>query len=601
MCKQYSMCKDSSSKHTISRIKKILEDYNIEVEETFLNRVDSSNEVTSTRIIFKDLPNEFIGTNGKGINTNNALASGYAEFMERLQTRFLIRFQGDKYIFEPDEIITDNKTISQKSLAYSLLKAPKAINRYNYIMNISNCREFYFGANTNLKKNIYNKLKDKTIQVPFISVNDKNKHLLPISLLYCTQASTGMAAGNTYEEALVQGLSEICERFCMCKVITKGISLPSIPPKIYEEYSNLKKLKQYIEKHEIKITVKDASLGIYLPVVCTIFEDKKNNKTFSVVFGAHPYLPIAIERTFTEFLQGYDISNDDVRKKEVSKAKNAPKNVEEIVNAIFTQRTALEKSSNIYHNITHKHPNYSFDIDTWELFENSNQYMLKKLINRILCISKDIYIRDYSFLGFPTVYIYIPEVSDVINNVTKQKYLYLKNIDIEKWLKYIYSDGKAGTIEELYTLSKYISISSIPGPLVHLYCAIILGNKLKINKSIKLAKKLLFSNSKDYLIINIIEKYFNLKSKGLSTQEVRTILNLEFNCNLSEKVLIFINSLNSNVLLEILKKNPRSELKTSDKNIESKLNKLKSRLHIIYKDNMPSQQNIVDMLIKNNL
>ena len=594
----YNICKDNSPEKTILNIKNILKKYNIQTEETILKRLDNSNEVSSVRISLSGFSNAQIGTNGKGLNKINALASGYSEFLERLQTRILIKFSGDCYTFEPDEIIVDNENVIIDSILKSSLKS-KSLKKYNHIMNIFNAREFLFCKSNETGKYNFNNIKNKTFQVPFISVKKQTKKLIPISLLYCTQASTGMAAGNTYEEAIVQALSEICERYCMYNILKKGLTLPSIPLKIYSKYSKLVQLKNYIEKQGIKVTVKDASLGLGFPVICTIFEDKTNNKTFSLSFGSHPYLPIAIERTFTEFLQGYDISDNNIRKNEVIFAKNSPKDIEEITNEISTQRTTLDKTSKIYLALAKKKESYKFDVKTWDFEENTNNYFMKKLINIIFNISEDIYIRDYSFLGFPTIYIYVPKMSDIINSANKQKYLHLKNINVEKWLEFIYFNGEAGTIEELYVLSKYITISAIPAPLVSLYCSIILKNRLQIRKSIRLAKKSLKYESRYYKIVQIIEEYYNLYLKNYSNDKIEDILSSKFDRNYCKKIILFISNLNYNALLQILKNNPRCETNINNKYDFEKLNELKSKLHILYKENMPSQDNIIEMLRKN--
>ncbi|MGN0452728.1 MAG: hypothetical protein ACI4GZ_02890, partial [Ruminococcus sp.] len=78
--------KDADPVDTVNRIKEILDSLGIEVEE---NWVESGiRNCYSLRVNIKGTQ---IGTNGKGITKEFAAASGYAEFMERLQTELILK------------------------------------------------------------------------------------------------------------------------------------------------------------------------------------------------------------------------------------------------------------------------------------------------------------------------------------------------------------------------------------------------------------------------------------------------------------------------------------------------------------------------------
>ena len=78
----YSIYKDDKPEQTVDKIKSILNNLGIETVEDFKRHKE--NEVASVRITIKG--SNDTGTNGKGTTEEKALASGYAEFMERLQT-----------------------------------------------------------------------------------------------------------------------------------------------------------------------------------------------------------------------------------------------------------------------------------------------------------------------------------------------------------------------------------------------------------------------------------------------------------------------------------------------------------------------------------
>ena len=95
--------KEIKPEETVKKIKKILEELGIEVEENWTDR--SSVNTYSLRICIKGSD---VGQNGKGMTKEFAMASGYAEFLERLQNG-LFRFRMEKpakelpFINVPDE------------------------------------------------------------------------------------------------------------------------------------------------------------------------------------------------------------------------------------------------------------------------------------------------------------------------------------------------------------------------------------------------------------------------------------------------------------------------------------------------------------------
>ena len=77
---QYSKHKECGPEETVSRIRKIIDICGIETQ--VLNERNQFEGAFSNRIVLKNLG---VGTNGKGTTKAYALASGYAEFMERLE------------------------------------------------------------------------------------------------------------------------------------------------------------------------------------------------------------------------------------------------------------------------------------------------------------------------------------------------------------------------------------------------------------------------------------------------------------------------------------------------------------------------------------
>ena len=77
--------------------------------------------------------------------------------------------------------------------------------------------------------------------IPYERQSDKKTVFIPVNIIGNLYVSNGMSAGNTKEEARVQCLSEIFERYVKNKVISEGISLPEIPKSVIDRFPTIKK------------------------------------------------------------------------------------------------------------------------------------------------------------------------------------------------------------------------------------------------------------------------------------------------------------------------------------------------------------------------
>lgn len=123
--------------------------------------------------------------------------------------------------------------------------------------------------------------------------------------------SNGMSAGNTANEARVQGLSEVFERYIKNRIIAEAISLPAIPDDVMQRYPEVIEAIARLEAEGFPIFAYDASLGGKYPVICVVLFNPTNGTCFAS-FGAHPDFGVALERTVTELLQGRSLKDLDV-------------------------------------------------------------------------------------------------------------------------------------------------------------------------------------------------------------------------------------------------------------------------------------------------
>ena len=595
---EYSIYKDSSVEDTVVRIKSLLKDINLPIKDIVNTQNYKGLYVPySTRVYCFGLYN--YGTNGKGTSINNALASGYAEFMERLQNQMIniLSLQNDKFQFAPDENIVKIKDIGYFE---------KYFDSYQTLYNCNLIAEML-----HYKRVIDT---DEVLVLPFYGMKERDIVDIPIKILLCLQGSNGMCAGNTPEEALVQGLSEIYERYACREVITKGIAMPDIPMKYIEKYEKIMGIKTSIEKSGYKISFKDASLGKGLPVVCTILENINENK-FTVQFASQPSLPIAVERTLTEFAQG---GNCFTREQVI---KTNYHNWEHYINNVLfslVKRSHFLEYNEYWDKLFFNNTNikYEFSPLIWCDSEKnySNKELLDILINKAYPICQnDIYIRDNSFLGFPAYYIFIPEMS----YISRKNFDYInKQLTFVKWANYIddndltYKDINQLILAldfKLYYDDKYCSSTSdmqvcdLSAEYLLMLCYIAQNS---VDNVIKYADIILKKHiGADNRLIEMILLYFNMKKSNIGESDIYIKLSKEYDSNEVMYLDKFIKNLNFKVIKQLIRvKHIKSFIReekfnqVSDDNISHQIQKVRSEMIKKYIQNPPEQLSLDKVL-----
>jgi len=278
--------KDKNPRDTVNEIKRILNVVGISVEEIWFD--SGLQNIFSVRLT---LTGTEYGTNGKGITEELALASAYGELIERLGNGIIFhnnereKTRDVGFVFFPDECMLSEKDV-ENEIVMEVLK-PLSCDYQNAMQYWKELIE-----------------RDNWICLPYKGVRQKKIAYVPYSMLR-VYGSNGMSAGNTEEEALVQAVSEIFERYCQRMIIENKICPPVIDKDyIKENWNALFNIICEIEKNPIYCCeVRDCSLEYGIPVISVCIFDKEKH-TDMVSFGAHPIAEIALERALSELFQG---------------------------------------------------------------------------------------------------------------------------------------------------------------------------------------------------------------------------------------------------------------------------------------------------------
>ena len=554
--------KDEKPLITINKIRAILNEVGIFVSEKYAQDGDY---FTCRIEIANDHLKEFnIGTNGKGTSIEYASASAYAEFMERLQNNILIKgsFYFSKYydkdcafnkqlklekqeldfIFCPDEKIMEMTQIIDEN--YEMLSKSFSINNKDelkdFIVNILKCR--------------------KAFCIPFYNQKDNSTNYLPIDILLQGTGSNGMCAGNSPEEALIQGISEILERYATQEIYRNNITPPTIPHDYFKEYPIYNAIKK-LEEKGLEIIIKDFSLGKRLPVIGVIIIDK-NTRKYNIKIGSDPWPIIALERCLTELHQGFigirlinkcDYGNfiEETYKK-LDRIEAEHINLTKIIN----DATGQWPDSMFSDDFSYKFTDLNFNLG------KSNKSDLQYLLKLIEKLGSQIYIRDVSYLGFNSYYIIAPGLSQDKRNKSEytmfnKLYFFINDINNVSSLPKAELTPIVSILEEHYIAIKenYINFEKIFSYntdkeaidlTIDLFLSMAnykLGN---IDKAYLYLKNYLkYKDVQDYLYFYACKDYLALSKNGKNKNETQSYMTKIYGIGLTREVIEDMQDANS--------------------------------------------------------
>ncbi|OHV54412.1 ribosomal protein S12 methylthiotransferase accessory factor YcaO [Photorhabdus temperata] len=385
--------KDAALEDSINSFQQKLQhlDFNIE-EASWLNPVP---HVWSVHIRDRDCPLCF--TNGKGASKKAALASALGEYFERLSTNY---FFADFYL---GQAIANGEFVHYPNEKWFAL--PDDDSLPEGILD-ARLRQFYNPDNdlcASQLVDLQSGNKERGIcSLPFTRQSDNHTVYIPMNIIGNLYVSNGMSAGNTINEARVQGLSEVFERYVKNRIIAEGISLPEIPQEVMNRYPGVVEAVNKLQDEGFPLYCYDASLGGQFPVICVVLFNPNNGTCFAS-FGAHPEFGVALERTVTELLQGRSLKDLDVF--------NAPTfDNEEVAEHTNLETHFIDSSGLISWDLFKQDADYTFA--DWN-FSGTTEEEFTTLMTIFKQLDAEVYIADYEHLGVYACRILVPGMSDI--------------------------------------------------------------------------------------------------------------------------------------------------------------------------------------------
>jgi len=376
------LSKTAPLEESISKMQKVLGD--VGCKTIFSQTKHPLQNCYSVNLSSHEAPNH-IYSNGKGVVAEASMASALGEYIERLQTNnFFSDFYLPKRKYYPDEahFEFDGEFLNEELL-------------YMYDPNGELDGEDLVDFNSDFE--------DKIVALEFVKHSSGERIYFPLNILNNLYVSNGLATGNTPKEAQVQALSEIYERYAKLEIIKNGYALPKFPDERVKSFQKVYSDVEALKAQGYIVEVLDASLGGVFPVTAISLINPKNSTLF-VSFGAHPIVEVSLERTMTELMQGRNLDELD--------AFEIPTFDMSIVSDSFNLESHFVDSNGKL-GFAFLSSKKSFEYKSWGYNGDGTENEFDFLVKIAKEMEKEIYMREYDYLGFYSCQILIPSISEV--------------------------------------------------------------------------------------------------------------------------------------------------------------------------------------------
>lgn len=378
--------KDASPENTINRIQGILDQNNIQVAIT--EKETGVANCYTLHMSVRDCPQLY--SNGKGISQELAYASAYGEFMERLQSGFMTMTQlpfNDVLYFNRKEL--DEKCGKWMHQYIEDAQKNEGLSA-TYDKLVQAC--FDYGNDT-----------DTAEVLPVLNLMNGETTYLPYFVMKYLCSTNGLAAGNSIEEAFVQGFSEIVERNFERYFFSGRAIPPTIPEEYLMKFEIAYEMINDLRSHGYDVFVKDCSLGTEFPMIAVVVVDRQKHR-YRVHVGSCPVFEIGLQRAITEMFQNRYLSQ--VFTEDSVFQSTGSRSVSE------KNRLYVRGEGSFPISFFSGEPTYTFKPFP-DLSKKTNKELVQWILEFVSSMGKTILVRDMSHMGFPSIQLFVPGMSGV--------------------------------------------------------------------------------------------------------------------------------------------------------------------------------------------
>lgn len=341
-------------------------------------------------------PDINLGVNGKGLSDDAALASMYGEAVERISTGTAREIGENRWITGLAGRIMEGRWLAGYEKTQGIPDRALISRLFDHIPHTPQNIEAVLSSDISHH------------WVDAVSIVTDTKVRVPIKLVTRLAGSNGLAAGATIEEATIQAVFEVFERFAIWSLMEGCTQFPLIP----EEYfgTEVRTLCEGMRTTGQFPTFRDFSGPAGVPVIGMVVESPREpENTISrrmISFGSSVNLDIAASRCITEYYQGWNFHISDARKRalpyrEWSRTLNLYDSTIQTFTGDLRVLDAFAARSSTFHNVplesTQRHLSVIRDIcnrNGWD------------------CLVVDM-TREH--IGVPVVRAIIPGISNIVN------------------------------------------------------------------------------------------------------------------------------------------------------------------------------------------
>jgi len=403
----------------LEKMKSILQTFGFAITE--MHRAAASLPFFSTTLTISNPDLSFlnISLSGKGLTRRGSMVSAYGELFERLQNNFL--FTGHHHALQGRKNHTDmpDHCLSRMQIADAQPEFYLAPDERFQSLDVLTANPFielvtllpHHLVDDDGYGDVFKEYLSSLLCTPFYSVHHGEIGYCPMELMLFSSGSTGCAAGYSLAHAVQKSIFEICERYVFRQLFSEDLTPPEIPLTRLEGTEAEKVIKEIESKHKTVVRLLDCSFGEGFPVAGVMLINRDRN-LYNCNLGAAETLSTSVIQALTELYDG----NDDFYGLPISGYRNP-------YQADTPDLASFFRYSNYYTakaNSTGLWPKSLFGTTaSWEQEsekvwnKNLASNPLRELLDLLRRKGKKLYLRDVSYLGIPSVYGYIPGMSNV--------------------------------------------------------------------------------------------------------------------------------------------------------------------------------------------